>query len=147
MYKRVALVALIGLAGIAASAPKAWTQEAVAAEPTELVQICESHPPEEAMQVRTYLGSYYITGYDICEKCCGKTDGITASGAVATVGRTVAAPKDIPFGTTLYIEGIGERVVEDRGGAIKGNHLDVLCEDHPACYAVTGWCDGYRVEG
>lgn len=64
----------------------------------------------------TYLGRYWITGYDICEECCGKTDGITASGAVAQVGRTIAAPREIPFGTTLYIEGIGERVVEDRGG-------------------------------
>lgn len=96
---------------------------------------------------RTYLGRFYVTGYDICMDCCGKLDGITASGAVAQIGRTVAAPQSIPFGTTLYIEGIGERVVEDRGGLVTGEHLDVLCANHSECYAVTGWYDVYIVEG
>ena len=91
-----------------------------------------------------YLGNFYITGYDICMDCCGKTDGITASGAKATVGRTVAATRDFSFGTVLYIDGIGARVVEDRGG-MKGQHLDVLCEDHPACYAITGHYDVWEV--
>lgn len=94
---------------------------------------------------REYLGRYWITGYDICVKCCGKTDGITASGVKAQVGRTVAAPKGFAFGTRLYIDGIGERVVEDRGGAIKGNKIDVLCEDHAECYAITGYYDLYRI--
>ena len=100
---------------------------------------------QEAAPARRYLGRYYITGYDTCSRCCGKTDGITASGTVATVGRTCAASKDLPFGTRLYIDGIGERTVEDRGGGVKGNHIDVLCEDHPACYAVTGWYDVYQI--
>lgn len=95
---------------------------------------------------RRYLGSYKITGYDTCASCCGKTDGITASGTQATVGRTCAASADLPFGTRLWIEGIGERVVEDRGGAIKGSRIDVLCEDHPACYAVTGTYEVYILE-
>jgi 3D (Asp-Asp-Asp) domain-containing protein len=99
--------------------------------------------PEE---VRTYLGSYKITGYDICPSCCGNTKGITASGTTATVGRTCAAPKDIPFGTRLWIEGIGERIVEDRGGAVHGKKLDILCTDHPACYAITGTYEVYIIE-
>lgn len=94
-----------------------------------------------------YLGSYRITGYDTCVKCCGKDDAITASGTIAEVGRTCAASKDLPFGTVLYIDGIGYRTVEDRGGAINGNRIDVLCADHPACYAITGWYDVYIVEG
>ena len=90
-----------------------------------------------------YAGSYQIYGYDTCARCCGKTDGITASGTVATVGRTCAS-NDFPFGTVLYIDGIGERVVEDRGGMAHGV-IDVLCEDHPACYAITGKYDVYIV--
>lgn len=100
----------------------------------------------EAEPTRRYLGTFKITGYDTCAACCGKTDGITASGTQATVGRTCAASADLPFGTRLWIEGIGERVVEDRGGAITGNRIDVLCEDHPACYAITGTYDVYVLE-
>lgn len=86
-----------------------------------------------------YLGTYRTTGYDLCRFCCGKTDGITASGVKAEVGRTCAAPRDLPFGARLYIEGVGYRTVEDRGGAIRGKKIDVLCANHSACYAITGW--------
>lgn len=99
---------------------------------------------QRSEETRTYLGRYYVTGYDTCAACCGKTDGITASGTTATVGRTCAA-NGLPFGTRLYIEGIGERTVEDRGG-MKGQHIDVLCADHTACYAVTGWYEVYAYE-
>lgn len=98
---------------------------------------------QRSEETRTYLGSYYVTGYDTCAACCGKTDGITASGTTATAGRTCAA-NGLPFGTRLYIEGIGERTVEDRGG-MKGRHIDVLCADHPDCYAVTGWYEVWEV--
>ena len=84
-----------------------------------------------------FLGTYKITGYDICYRCCGKVDGITASGVKAIVGRTIAAPSNFPFGTVLFIEGIGYRTVEDRGGSIKGKRLDVLCSNHNECYAIT----------
>ena len=53
------------------------------------------------------------TGYDACLKCCGKTDGITASGRKATPGRTVAV-NWLPFGTSIWIDGKEYRV-EDRG--------------------------------
>lgn len=113
--------------------------------PADNSQAVEGEIAEEHVKSYVYLGRYYITGYDICKKCCGKTDGITASGARASVGRTIAAPKNIPFGTVLYIEGIGERVVEDRGGSVKNKRLDVLCRNHKECYAVTGWYDVYEV--
>ena len=92
-----------------------------------------------------YLGQFKITGYDICRQCCGSTSGITASGVPACVGRTCAAPSSIPFGNRLYIDGIGERIVEDRGG-FASNVIDVLCGDHPACYAITGTYDVFVME-
>lgn len=101
------------------------------------------NPPQPT---KTYLGTYYITGYDICYSCCGKVDGITASGVKARVGRTIAAPSNLPFGTKLYIEGIGERIVEDRGGSITGQRLDLLCNNHSECYAVTGYYKVYIVK-
>ena len=63
--------------------------------------------------------------------CCGpNARGITASGAKARYG-TIAAPRNIPFGTRMYVPGYGMGVVEDRGGAIKGNKLDVFFPDEP----------------
>lgn len=81
---------------------------------------------------------YEATAYCACEKCCGtwaedRPDGIvyTASGAVAQEGVTIAADWDVlPPGTVVFIDGLGERVVQDRGGAIKGNAVDIYFEDH-----------------
>lgn len=73
---------------------------------------------------------YTITFYCPCAKCCGKTDGITASGTKATAGRTIAAPKSFAFGTQLHVIGLGSYVVEDRGGSIKGNRLDIYVDSH-----------------
>lgn len=75
------------------------------------------------------LGVYKITAYCGCAKCCGKTDGITASGTHVTAGRTIAAPPEIPFGTKISING-HIYTVEDRGGAIKGNRIDIYFESH-----------------
>ena len=102
----------------------------------------EQPEPEPVLE---YIGRFRITGYDCCVACCGKSDGITASGTTATVGRTCAASKDFAFGTRLYIEGLGERVVEDRGG-FAANTIDVLCEDHAECYSITGFYDVYIVK-
>lgn len=102
-------------------------------------------PEPEPEPKMVYAGDFYITGYDLCYSCCGKTDGITASGVYATVGRTIAASSEFAFGTRLYIEGIGERVVEDRGGAIGGGRIDVLCNNHDECYAITGWYPVYLI--
>lgn len=71
-----------------------------------------------------------ITAYCHCAKCCGKTDGITASGDKATEGVTIAMDKSMPFGTKIYIDGVGERIVQDRGGAIKGNRIDLYFDSH-----------------
>lgn len=87
----------------------------------------------EAKSKETHLGEFEITYYCPCTKCCGKTDGITASGTLAIEGQTVAADWDLlPPGTRIYIEGIGFRTVEDKGGAINGNKLDVYMDSHAA---------------
>lgn len=75
--------------------------------------------------------TYKITAYCSCSKCCGKTSGRTASGTKATPGRTVAAPSKFAFGTKLNIGG-HIYTVEDRGGAISGNKIDVYVNSHSA---------------
>ena len=76
-----------------------------------------------------YLGIYTLTAYCSCEKCCGKSDGITASGVKARPNHTIAAPSEFAFGTKLMINGI-EYTVEDRGGAIKDKRIDVYFDSH-----------------
>lgn len=83
-----------------------------------------------------YIGTFKLTGYCPCSICCGKwANGITASGKKAVEGITVAAdPRVIPLGTRVYIEGLGERVVQDTGGAIKNNKIDVYVSYHNKAY-------------
>ena len=75
--------------------------------------------------------TYKITAYCSCSKCCRKTTGRTSSGTQATSGRTVAAPSKFAFGTKLNIGG-HIYTVEDRGGAIKGNRIDIYVSSHSA---------------
>ena len=77
-----------------------------------------------------------VTAYCPCTECCGpNARGITASGkpVSANGGRFVAADRDLPFGTLLVIPGYNNgrpTEVLDRGGAIKGNRLDVYFPTH-----------------
>lgn len=90
------------------------------------------------------LGEFKITAYCPCEKCCGywatvrPTDEngepivYTASGKIAAQGVTVAADTSIlPFGTVIVI-GEHEYTVQDRGGMVKGNHVDIYFDSHEA---------------
>ena len=77
-----------------------------------------------------------VTAYCPCTKCCGpEAQGLTASGKPVSYndGRFVAADRKFSFGTKLSIPGYGDgRAVEviDRGGAIKGERLDVFFPTH-----------------
>lgn len=126
-----------------ATTEKATTEKATTEAPQEEpVQVAESttepvvdedyddfYAEVEDAESGTYLGSYVITAYCGCSKCCGKSDGITASGTTATAGRTVAAPSSLAFGTELIIDG-HTYVVEDRGGSISGNRIDIYFASH-----------------
>ena len=58
--------------------------------------------------------------------CYSGDPKITARGTTSNPNRTVAMGEGVPFGTKVYIPGIGCRVVEDRGGAITDNHIDIM---------------------
>ena len=78
------------------------------------------------------IGEFNISAYCPCEICCGPyADGITSSGERAIEGITIAAdPNVLPEGTEVYIEGVGRRIVQDTGGAIKGNKIDLFFNSH-----------------
>lgn len=77
------------------------------------------------------LGIFRITAYCPCSRCCGRyANGITASGTVATEGRTIAVdPAKIPYGTKLVING-HIYVAEDCGSGVNGNHIDLFMSSH-----------------
>ena len=72
------------------------------------------------------------TAYCGCPLCCGKwSDGLTASGAPAEQGITLATDwKVFPKGLCLSFPKLGARKVQDTGRLIKGNKVDVYFDDH-----------------
>lgn len=77
------------------------------------------------------------TAYDLSFKSTGKNPGdkyygITASGTKVGPGVVAVDPSVIPLGTKLYIESTdgtahyGLASAEDKGGAIKGNKIDLF---------------------
>jgi len=92
-------------------------------------------PDTEYKVVKTVTGNF--TAYTPSPDECSGNPWITASGARVHYG-TIAAPPAYPFGTLLRIPEYDPDtifVVEDRGGAIQGNHFDLWLPDKPAAYS------------
>jgi 3D (Asp-Asp-Asp) domain-containing protein len=75
------------------------------------------------------------SAYTAASDECGKNDGVTASGVKVEANRTIACPSRFPFGVKIDIEGMGTFVCEDRGGAIKGNHIDIYVPTKKEAFA------------
>ena len=78
-----------------------------------------------------------VTAYCACESCCGEyADGITACGHEIGEGDAFAAADGrYSFGTEMVVAGYnnGEPIkVLDRGGAIRGDRLDLFFHTHEA---------------
>lgn len=150
----IALIALVGCISVknaiasqecdselaAYQSPYDFTMEQLALEQKEkdaaIIKEAEAKKEEEPELVS--LGEYRISAYCPCEKCCLKSDGITASGVKATPNRTVAVD-GIPFGTRLLIDG-NEYVVEDRVGSGK-RLIDVFFSTHDEALNSGFWYD------
>jgi 3D (Asp-Asp-Asp) domain-containing protein len=109
---------------------------------------CRSiRPPRNS---RPVVRTMIVTGYCKCGKCCSwkrtwygraviaagpragqrKEVGITASGSRAMPGTIAADTRLYPMGTVMHVEGYGYGRVEDRGGAIKQQHIDLYFRSH-----------------
>ena len=96
---------------------------AEAEEVIEPEEIAEESPEEEL----EYLGTFEMTAYEWTGNPC-------ANGNYPEVGYTVAC-NSLPLGTTVYIEGVGYRVVEDRGAEWhSSNWMDLYMGDVDSCY-------------
>ena len=80
--------------------------------------------------------SLNTSAYCACMTCCGKTNGVTSSGNIAKEWYTIAAGSGYPIGTVIYIPALADKpnggwfVVEDRGGAISNNKIDIYMGSH-----------------
>lgn len=90
-----------------------------ATAPSQSVESAENTPEN-----MTYLGDYQLTAYEWTGNPC-------ANGNYPTEGYTIAS-NTLPIGTRVYIEGIGERTVEDTGG-MSGNTIDIYMGDPGTC--------------
>ena len=102
----------------------------------------EIEEPAEPEPILADLGEFTITHYCSCPVCCGvwaknrpvDENGqeivLTASGARAEAGRTIAVdPEVIPLGSAVIING-QEYIAQDTGGAIQGQRIDIYCGSH-----------------
>ena len=75
-----------------------------------------------------YIGMWLITAYTHTGSAC-------ANGNYPTSGYSIAC-NSLDFGTKIYIDGIGERVVEDRGPSSLGSDwCDVFMDTYSECMA------------
>ncbi|WP_026688983.1 peptidoglycan-binding protein [Alteribacter aurantiacus] len=85
----------------------------------------ESSNEESSSEVQSVLEMEATAYTAYCEGCTGIT--YTGQDLRANPDKKVVAvdPDVIPLGSTVYVEGYGEAVAGDIGGAIKGNRIDL----------------------
>lgn len=123
----------------------ATSAQAVEAIPEESSIVSEEYDPswdipatESAVCNDVFLGEFTLTAYCPGRCCCGKwASGYTATGTLATEGRTIAVDPDvIPYGsrvTLIWPDGTQHSyIAEDCGGGVNGNHIDVFFNSHQA---------------
>ncbi|UJF36595.1 3D domain-containing protein [Paenibacillus hexagrammi] len=98
---------------IAATGLQPYDAMAPSAPPQEIVAVVNE---ESATQVETE--SYLVTAY---------SQGVTtANGDHVTEGVTIACPRELPFGTQIYVPSMDHTYTcQDRGGMIRGKHIDI----------------------
>ena len=81
--------------------------------------------------------TFHVTGYcnegpNGCKICCGKYAKLnrTAANPTPVVGITVAGPRKYKLGTKVFIEGVGNRVIQDRLAARFDARIDVFFATH-----------------
>lgn len=92
--------------------------------------------------IAEYAGKFQCTAYctEKYQHICGEGHGITASGQPIQADVTAAADQALlPYGTVLYIEDVGVRVVQDKGAGVQGYHLDVAVDTHENALTWSGY--------
>ncbi|AOQ24566.1 hypothetical protein MTAT_19090 [Moorella thermoacetica] len=126
-YIRNIIIALIIVLTAVILRPKHLANEIViqppAPKPAPLVKQLASRAAKPQPRRLKMLATAYTASSEE-----GTADGRTATGIKVRRGVVAVDPKVIPLGTKLYIEGYGEAIAADTGGAIKGNKIDLFMD-------------------
>lgn len=93
-------------------------------------QAASSQPKQQAQQTKQSVARTLTMEATAYTAYCTGCSGTTANGTDlrSNPGAKVIAvdPNVIPLGTKVWVEGYGEAIAADTGGAIKGNRIDVF---------------------
>ena len=117
------LIVLISLLTISAVSVEAPTVLQPAGTDILEYRTYESPPTQQLITYTMIATAYTHTGYR------------TATGTWPSRGTIAVDPTIIPLGTRLFVEGYGEGIAEDTGGAIQGHIIDLYMESEDECWA------------
>ena len=117
------LIVLISLLTISAVSVEAPTVLQPAGTDILEYRTYESPPTQQPITYTMIATAYTHTGYR------------TATGTWPSRGTIAVDPTIIPLGTRLFVEGYGEGIAEDTGGAIQGHIIDLYMESEDECWA------------
>lgn len=108
-----------------AAKPKPKTSEAIAS--TKPATSAKTKPASAPATVSGKTLTMRATAYTAyCEGCSGITANGTDIRSNPNLKVIAVDPRVIPLGTKVWVEGYGEAIAADTGGAIKGNKIDVF---------------------
>lgn len=98
----------------------------------------------DAEQKGEFIGKKKITFYCPCATCNPGNPGRSALCKPLVVGQSSAMGRSYPLGSLIYIEGIGFRIVDDRG--VPNSTVDVCVASHAEAYRLgVRYCNVYLV--
>lgn len=98
----------------------------------------------DAEQKGEFIGKKKITFYCPCATCNPGNPGRSALCKPLVVGQSSAMGRSYPLGSLIYIEGIGFRIVDDRG--VPNSTVDVCVASHAEAYKLgVRYCNVYLV--
>ena len=131
------LVAIIPADAILTSGTFSYSQKLVGGVQLDSAEINVAQdlsvPRNEAGEKLVHIGEFKVTHYCACTICTWGS-GITASGKPVAEGMIASDWKVLPKGTKVYVKTrsgeLQEFIVEDTGGAIKENKIDIYVPSH-----------------
>jgi len=107
-----------------AAKPKPKTSERVATKASSTAKTKPVSTPTNGSGRTLTMRATAYTAY--CEGCSGITANGTDIRSNPNLKVIAVDPRVIPLGSRVWVEGYGEAIAADTGGAIKGNKIDVF---------------------